>query len=85
VLRGDLGFADAPPPTAVYQISGLFSQRDAALQREWDRVGNRFTAVKSWTLRPSSLVLLDNLSPAELRARPQDGERDLTLYRLQPR
>lgn len=82
VLRGDLGFAVAPPAAPTYQIAGLFSQRDTAFQREWELVGDRFIAVKSWTVRPSSLVLLDNLSPAELRARPQESERNLTLHRL---
>ncbi|MDZ4687710.1 MAG: glycosyltransferase family 39 protein [Planctomycetaceae bacterium] len=84
-LSGNLGFVDRPPPTATYLVAGLFADRDAGFQEEWSRVQDRFVAVKSWSVRPSSLVLLDNLSPAELRDGSPELERTLTLYRLTPR
>ncbi|HUQ69086.1 MAG TPA: hypothetical protein VM165_06165, partial [Planctomycetaceae bacterium] len=84
-LSGDLGFTNRPPLTPTYLIAGLFADRDAVFQEEWSRVQDQFVAVKSWSVRPSSLVLLDNVSPAELREGSPELHRTLTLYRLQPR
>jgi hypothetical protein len=81
-LSANLGFADRPSPAATYLVAGLFADRDAGFQQEWSRVADRFSAVKSWTIRPSSLVLLDNVSPAELRGNSPELQRTLTLYRL---
>lgn len=83
VLRGDLGFAAAPAATPTYHIAGLFTQLDAGYQTEWQQ-RNRFETVRSWTFEPSSLKLLDYFSPKELRDRPQERERTLTLYRVRP-
>jgi dolichyl-phosphate-mannose-protein mannosyltransferase len=83
-LRGDLGFVDHPPATTTYLVTGLFIDRDAGFQEQFSRVQHRFTEVQSWSVRPSSLVLLDNMSPADFQAQRPFIERPVTLYRLLP-
>jgi len=82
ILRGDLAFAEAPPPTTCYLVAGLFAERDTNFREQWDQFGDRFDAVQTWPVQPSSLYLLDNISPAELRQDSADRTMSLTLYRL---
>ncbi|MBI1346814.1 hypothetical protein GC163_11065 [bacterium] len=82
--RGDFRIERVPQAAETLLVLGLYVDRIGNFPAEWAMEADRYERVAELDAEPSSIVLLDNDTPWDLRAKPKLRRRVWRVYRVKP-
>ncbi len=84
VIANGLAFLNQPLPTTAWLAIGPQGLRDLEGTEAWKQAASRLESVGEYEFTPSRIVLLDHVSPRELREQPDHRTMTIRLYKILP-